>query len=303
MQPTAPAGSGLNEKEMATINSIKKQIETATKRIESFNGKIAMYETRANNAIAKAIKATGIANINAENYHEILNTRDNWDWDYKIGSNFNYKAENEKNLAREVRNLESLTAELAKMEQAASEKETANASLKAALNDAMVDFKKVWFERMTNWYSKNYDRMRAALPKAIETRDKANRIKREYFWSWSSHLNHSRMYKIIENKEQAANEIIYDDANRMEKPEYMAMVNEMLINDWNAGIDKLTDKCRTFGVDETKVKANHPSMTEKGFEVVLTDGTNRIIYARVIWAAEYSDIVTPHTRYIVTERR
>lgn len=303
MQPTAPAGSGLNDKEMATINSIKKQIETATKRIESFNGKIAMYETRANNAIAKAIKATGIANINAENYHEILNTRDNWDWDYKIGSNFNYKAENEKNLAREVRNLESLTAELAKMEQAASEKETANAPLKAALNDAMVDFKKVWFERMTNWYSKNYDRMRAALPKAIETHDKANRIEREYFWSWSSRLNHSRMYKIIENKEQAANEIIYDDANRMEKPEYMAMVNEMLINDWNAGIDKLTDKCRTFGVDETKVKANHPSMTEKGFEVILTDGTNRIIYARVIWAAEYSDIVTPHTRYIVTERR
>lgn len=288
---------------MATINSIKKQIETATKRIESFNGKIAMYETRANNAIAKAIKATGIANINAENYHEILNTRDNWDWDYKIGSNFNYKAENEKNLAREIRNLESLTAELAKMEQAANEKETANAPLKAALNDAMVDFKKVWFERMTNWYSKKYDRMRAALSKAIETRDKANRIEREYFWSWLSRRNHSRMYKIIENKEQAAKEIIYDDANRMEKPEYMAMVNEMLINDWNAGIDKLTDKCHTFGVDETKVKANHPSMTEKGFEVILTDGTNRIIYARVIWAAEYSDIVTPHTRYIVTERR
>lgn len=288
---------------MATINSIKKQIETATKRIESFNGKIAMYETRANNAIAKAIKATEIANINAENYHEILNTRDNWDWDYKIGSNFKYKAENEKNLAREIRNLESLTAELAKMEQAANEKETANAPLKAALNDAMVDFKKVWFERMTNWYSKNYDRMRAALPKAIETRDKANRIKREYFWSWLSRCNHSRMYKIIENKEQAAKEIIYDDANRMEKPEYMAMVNEMLINDWNAGIDKLTDKCHTFGVDETKVKANHPSMTEKGFEVILTDGTNRIVYARVIWAAEYSDIVTPHTRYIVTERR
>lgn len=303
MQPTAPAGSGLNDKEMATINSIKKQIETATKRIESFNGKIAMYETRANNAIAKAIKATGIANINAENYHEILNTRDNWDWDYKIGSNFNYKAENKKNLAREVRNLESLTAELAKMEQAANEKETANAPLKAALIEAMANFKPVWFARMNNWYSNHYDKVRNAYPKAKETYNRTRDIESKYFWSFETRRRHWKAYATVENKKAAAAEIVMDDANRMEKPEYMKMINEALERTWAAGIEKLTDKCKKFGVDETKVKASNPDVTEKGFEVILTDGTNRIVYARVIWAAEYSDIVTPHTRYIVTERR
>ena len=43
-------------------------------------------------------------------------------------------------------------------------------------------------------------------------------------------------------------------------------------------------------------------MTAKGFEVVIRDGKPRVIHARVIWAAEYSDIVEPHIRYIVTER-
>lgn len=289
---------------MATINSIKKSIETATKRIESINGKIAMYESRANNAIAKAVKATGIATINAANYNEILNNHEDFEHYYRISSNLDYKAENERNLTREIRNLESLKAELAKMEQAANDKENANAPLKAALNAAMEDFKKVWFERMANWYSNRYDTMRAMLPTAVATKEKANRIDREYFgYNWTMRLRHSRIYKVVENKRQVAAEIIMDEANRMNKPRYMAMVDERLNNDWNAGIEKLTDKCRSFGVNESKVRADNPAMTEKGFAVVITDGTNRIIEARVIWAAEYSDIVTPHTRYIVTERR
>lgn len=288
---------------MATINQIKKQIETATKRIELFNGKIAMYETRAINAIAKAIKATGIAGINSENYHEILNTRENWGWDYKISSNYEYKAENEKNLAREVRNLESLNAELAKLEQVANEKETANAPLRAALVEALAEFKPVWFARMNDWYSRHYEMMRKALPVATERRNKARRIENEYFHTYSVVRRHSALYTRLENMIKSCNETIMDDANRMSRAEYMKMINEQLENTWSAGIEKLTYKCKKFGVDETKVKANNPEVTEKGFEVVLTDGTNRIVYARVIWAAEYSDIVTPHTRYIVTERR
>lgn len=62
------------------------------------------------------------------------------------------------------------------------------------------------------------------------------------------------------------------------------------------------NKCKTFGVDENKVVARHPNVTGKGFTVILTDGKDREIDARVIWAAEYSEFVCPHTRYIVTER-
>ena len=39
-----------------------------------------------------------------------------------------------------------------------------------------------------------------------------------------------------------------------------------------------------------------------GFETYIEDGQPRFIHARVIWAAEYSDFVQPHIRYLVTER-
>lgn len=56
---------------MATINTIRKQIETATKRMESAKAKIAMYDERTANTIAKAAKATGM-NVTIDNYDKLL---------------------------------------------------------------------------------------------------------------------------------------------------------------------------------------------------------------------------------------
>lgn len=50
------------------------------------------------------------------------------------------------------------------------------------------------------------------------------------------------------------------------------------------------------------MKVNGIGVTQKGFECIITDGQERNIYARMIWAAEYSMFVSPHTRYIITER-
>lgn len=287
---------------MATINQIRKQIESANNRIDSFRSKVEMYEGRIASAISKATKATGIQGITVENYDQVLG-RDNWEYSYKIGNAIGYRNDNQKWLAREIRNIEGLKAELAKMEQAAADKEQATAPLKAALTVAMVDFRKVWFDRMNEWYSEHYDFVTSKYEESKAIRERINKIERTYFYSYCDIRRHSSIYYKMEAKRTAAIEVITDDANRMEKSEYMAKMNEMLAKQWENGIDKLADKCRTFGVDESKVETSAPRVTSKGFEVTLKDGKNRIIDARVIWAAEYSDIVTPHTRYIVTERR
>ena len=286
---------------MATINSIRKQIETANKRIESFRNKIEMYGTRLEKAIESAKKATGINDITAENYDEKL--RNNWEWNCKVGNNVGYLSDNKRYLAREIRNVENLTAELSRMEKAAADKESATAPLKAALIETMADFRTVWFERMNDWYSNHYDDMRSKLNGARNRYNRIRTILDNYFYSYKTIREHSKMYYSLKEAKSADAEVISDKANRMGKPEYMAYINENLVKEWNNGIDKLADKCKGFGVDESKVKATNPEMTGKGFAVILTDGTNRVIDARVIWAAEYSYIVTPHTRYIVTERR
>jgi hypothetical protein len=287
---------------MATINTIRKQIETATKRMESAKAKIAMYDERTANTIAKAAKATGM-NVTIDNYDKLLSTIENWEWRYKIECNIDSKKSNEKIASKEVEMLKLLNVKLTKMEQSAAEKEIANSALKVALSDVMSDFKKCWFEKMINWYSAHYDIMRNALPEAIERRKKCDRIERNYMYDFlRMRKYHIRMYNFVKAERHKAIEIIFDNANRMDKVRYMSEVNTMLVNSWEKGIDKLADKCKSFGIDENKIKVENPEMTEKGFEVLITDGKARNIYARVIWAAEYSSFVMPHTRYIVTER-
>ena len=56
---------------MATINQIRKSIESGEKNLVKFNKAVAMYETRLGNKIAKAIKETG-KDVTEENYKETL---------------------------------------------------------------------------------------------------------------------------------------------------------------------------------------------------------------------------------------
>ena len=186
------------------------------------------------------------------------------------------------------------------MEADAARTEKENAPLEAALREAMSDFRVVWFARMEEYYGKHFDHVREILPAVRARYNKLRRIYNNY--GWRMYDNHRRIYNRLEDIRKGCAEVISDDAASMERPAYLAKMHDETVKVWEAGIKKLTTKCKTFGVDEEKVVAQHPRVTGKGFEVILTDGKNREIDARVIWAAEYSEFVCPHTRYIVTER-
>ena len=52
----------------------------------------------------------------------------------------------------------------------------------------------------------------------------------------------------------------------------------------------------------SKIKVNSISNDPKLFELEVTDG-NITLYARSIWAAEWSDKMIPHFRFIITNKR
>lgn len=171
-----------------------------------------------------------------------------------------------------------------------------------ALRVAMNDFRVVWFEKMIDWYGKHYDAMRKALEPAKSRRERA-KVCKNHFDTMHRWYEYKKVRKYLEVVTGLANEIIYDDANKYEKPEYMENAKKELAISWEKGIEKFAIKCCQFGVDEKNITVSFPTLTEKGFEVMLQDNRGRIIDACIIWAAEYSEYVCPHTRYIVTERK
>nr|DAR57240.1 MAG TPA: hypothetical protein [Caudoviricetes sp.] len=295
---------------MATVNQIRKQIETAEKTVAKLAERVTMYTERWNKGIAKLNQKHNLelsekdftVEVSYGYAHATLNAPEvvNWNDKYSVERAFESADDNTRNHEKETRRLESLRAELEKMEADAARTEKENAPLEAALREAMSDFRVVWFSRMEEYFEKHFDHIREILPAVRARYNKVRKISDKY--GWRMYDNHRRIYNRLEDIRKGCAKVISDDAASMERPAYLAKMHDETVKVWDAGIKKLTAKCKTFGVDEEKVVARHPNVTGKGFAVILTDGKDREIDARVIWAAEYSEFICPHTRYIVTER-
>ena len=304
---------------MATIPQLTKQIEVANRRIADFDTKIARYTDRRDKAIAAANKKFGL-NIQVDDIIVKDETRGRYTWreyslpasirdaigfdaSFKITNACDYIHDNTKKKGFEERNIARLKEKLAALEaKAKSEADNYDNALDAALRSAMSEFRVVWFERMMTWHGKHFDIIKEKTPVMKARRERIRRLVQYFDRFWTSN-KHRRTINFLDRQQAICNEIIADDANRYDNRDaYLADVKKELERSWERGIVNLTKKCQVYGVDQNKVSTCAPEMTSKGFEVIIQDGKPRVIHARIIWAAEYSDIVEPHIRYIVTER-
>lgn len=298
---------------MATVKQLNKQIETATKRIADFERKVEMYRTRTNKACAAVnvsidiIEAKEVVGYGRKWIDYVLPasvaSAIGFEASFRITQNFDSMKENERHLESEKRRLATLTEQRDKMISDATNYEQATAGLSDALEQAMIDFRAVWFAKMREWYKNHYEHINKVLPNARRRNERANNCHR-YFsrtrgWKW---CRTSKTMRFLENVCKATGETIMDDAARMDFDSYMDAKEKETIESWNNGIKVLTNKCHKFGLNESAIRVNHPTMTGKGFSAIITDGSQRVIDVRVIWAAEYSVLVTPHIRYIATQR-
>lgn len=280
---------------MATVNQIRKQIETAEKRLAKAEKNVAMYDARIDSAIVRASKVVN-CEVTRENYNEVVSPKSNFSTWYAIEMNFDSKAENEKAVVRETREIERLKNMLSGM----TIEETPTGCLESVLSAIMADFREAWIEKMMAWYGEHYDWVNERVEGARVRYDRVRGIMERY---WVIYRDHRSLYNRLEEIRMGCAQILADDAAGMEKSKYLAKMRRETVLKWSACVKKLALKCAKFDVDGTKVSASKPTVTEKGFECVLTDDKPRLIYARMIWAAEYSEFVSPHTRYIVTERK
>jgi len=295
---------------MATINQLTKQIATSKKRIEDYTKKVSMYKERITKACTKAdldineitIKEIpcGRASIKQVNIPRETIDRIGWKAASSILNAYEYMIENTDKVAREQKNLTYLANELATLKSKAdAEQKEYNNNLAISYNEAMREFKGVWFEKMVNWHTEHHAYVNAHKDEARAIYNRADKCR----WYFKLRRKHYRLLYYLEAvcKRNAA--VFTDDACKMDLTTYLTKVKKALEEKWEQGIKTLTKKSQAFGVDENNITISNVAMTEKGFEVYVTDGKPRRIYARVIWCAEYSIMVSPHTRYIVTEKK
>lgn len=229
-----------------------------------------------------------------------------WRYYEKLSNNIAGYVENTRDGLTEQRNYAELKAQLDAANAVIAEqkaKEENPDALRKVLVDLMADFKVYWFNMMCEWKSNNYDYVWENKPMWRRWIDRKQRLHCDYYRQFRFN-KHARLEKALEEKEKRFRKCLCSEAlGYKNKDEYMAKVQRDLVWLWHTNTNRLVEKCEGFDIDLDKIEIRNPSVGGKGFSVLIFDGKQRVIDVRTIWAAEYSEIVEPHTRYIITERK
>lgn len=305
---------------------LQKSVEVSERRIAEYAKKAEMYRSRFEKKNELGLTLDGFRTDwdgTKQRYQEILNHNgkitDGWRdlYESKFGHDegywkycdmheyANYYLDNVRHGLSEKRNHAELKAQLDAANAVIAEqkaKEENPDALRKVLVDLMADFKVQWFKVMLDWKSDNYDYVWENKPMWRRWIDRKQRLHCDYYRQFR--FKHTRLERALEEKEKRLRKSLSSEAlGYKNKDEYMAKVNRDLEWLWHTNTNRLVEKCEGFDIDLDKIEIRNPSVGGKGFSVLIYDGKQRVIDVRTIWAAEYSVIVEPHTRYIITERK
>ena len=297
------------------MTQLEKQIQASEKRIAKYEKNMQMYEARMSKKLELLQKQGYMAT--REDFQ--IQKTGKWKYDYDITvseqvkqqvpfsiympvvENLQYKQENTDRLADEKETLNKLKEKDKTRTQIADEISEQNKVLAKHLGESLAPFKKHWMEDMTNYHREFYHRIHKALPNARVQYDELQ--KAIYDEKRKNGFRPSTLIKQLEYSRKAFGRILSaPPAAYPTEESYMNYMKPRLEDEYKNCLYVLADKCKPFQLDTEKVQVHHPRMAERGFDLLLTDGKDRVIDARMIWAAENSEYVSPHTRYIVTER-
>lgn len=158
------------------------------------------------------------------------------------------------------------------------------------------------------WATKTYD----SAPERLKyvTQKKQNlkiklyeveaRLKAEKGWGYLYDPEYKELSGSINKLSKSINELKM--ILNKTKVDFIQENREDAENTFNHNIANLAEKLYAKEFEFSKIKVNSISNDPKLFELEVTDG-NITLYARSIWAAEYSDKMIPHFRFIITNRR
>lgn len=286
---------------MATINQLTKQIETSQKRIKEYQAKQEMYLQRAEKALEKASKQMGVE-ITSENFCEIVNPRENWELYDRINNNLEFVTENQRNEAIETKQLAKLQSQLEILQNNQKAKEDILTPVEAQVATGLLPKKEIWKNNLLQLHRERYIYIHSHLP---QVRQEIARLDKLVL---GLYLTHRGWAKRCESRRTFLKKhfIMSDAAGYEFEGDYLAYVDEQLEKSWQYGVKTIAEKLLKMGFDTVNPLQFHYQNFMAGrnvIETTIVDNAGRTAYARVIWAAENSVLVAPHTRYIVTERK
>lgn len=294
------------------MTALEKQIEVARKNHDVFEKNIRTYNGRAikrvNKLVSKGfnISVDDFKIVKAQFGYEVSvsdKVKDDVPWSlyYPVTSAMLSEHENKIHLQRNERRLEELLEKQKSKQQAAeAESRQYNNALEAKFYKILKPFYNKWWAEQQAWCIKHYEFIHSKLAEAREQYDKLGDLIYEELRRHGS----TGHYRSLVDKKKRYGVILADKAGQYKTTgAYVRFMHKEFDDYYGSCMRRLTQKCSKFNVNQDKLKVRSPWIAEKGFEIEIFDDKPRIVHARVILAAVYSETVSQHLRYIVTERK
>ena len=173
--------------------------------------------------------------------------------------------------------------------------------LRAVLAEKMKDFKVEFLARVKENATKQYESLPGLVEKYTEKLEKERARVEEIckekklrgYQKWSYEDGVRKIERKLDNfkailRRFTKNEFVDDCLKNAEKQ-------------YEYNLDALAERINEKKLDISKVEISNVKEDPKLFEMLITDGTKKL-YCRSIIAAQWSDKVTTHFRFIMTER-
>lgn len=178
-------------------------------------------------------------------------------------------------------------------------------SLEARLTEETMSFRQYQLDSVKKWAMQRYDRMPEAL-RDVEARIKEILSKVEQYKITIKDVPmYDRLRKISDFQDKLglgeARKYEYEFKNilKMTKKEYCDSEVNKAEEEFNVKLASMSKTLHDKGFTNENINVKHIGNDPKIFEMVVNNG-QRTYYARSIWAAENSYLVSPHFRFIVT---
>lgn len=186
---------------------------------------------------------------------------------------------------------------------AAKEKEEYNIdTLVTKLSDELEDFKKEYLKRVEESANKAYDNLPSEIEKlykTLETLKKEYEEKKLNLKGYTARWYAQEPIRKQENKIDKKKAIlrIYKT-----KSSFVKTCLEDAEKTFKSNVDALAHRVYEKKFDVDKIKVSNVKDDPKIFQLLIEDGTKKL-YCRSILAAQFSDKMVPHFRFIMTDRK
>lgn len=223
---------------------------------------------------------------------DLKNSAKGRDWNYVMTYADKYLIDTYNNLTQYIEEHDT-TKILSKQEQ-----QTIINSIKQKLIENTKEFHDEYIKRVENFANRYWDN----LPSKIESSKKAYEEAKQLYDKEQDYSKSKVLRKKMEEASRVYNSFLIVSRKYSSKQEYVNKCKEDVEAKFDANITTIAERLKKQDFIITDIKVANIDNDPKFYAMCVTDGVKKV-YCRSIWAAEFSDKMIPHFRFIITNRK